>query len=180
MIETISVFILGIGSLGTLVGALFVYKTLKAGHDWNRRKYAADFLQNWDLRSANYTRAIQEKFPHIRDIDRTTGKGNEITKEMAKKIYTCEPVDKENWELRFHIIEFLNFLEDVALAYNHNVADREMLLVSIKDTTIRWSDALRNFMEIVEECDGTQPWRTFIDLINEWKSTKVRYRKPTA
>jgi len=180
MIETISLVVLAIGSIGTLIGSWYVFKTLKADHDWNRRKYAADFLNTWDIRAGAHFRAIEDRFPHLRDIDRTTGKTNEITREIAKQIYTCDPSDKDSWDLRFHIIELLNFLEDVTLAYAHNVADKEMLLSSVRNATIRWHDVLRNFVEIVELCEGNQPWTVFTSVVEDWKRVEAPKRKPTA
>jgi len=169
-----------IGAIGTLIGAWFVYRALIANHDWNRRHYALEITNHWNDLTADHAKAIEQAFPHIRDVDRTTGKTNEITKEKAREIYTCIPTNKDCWDLRFDIVELMNHLEFVITAYSQNVADREIIFTAFRGPLTKWHDILKNFLEIVEECEGYQPWEPFIDHIAEWNSPKPRKRKRTA
>ena len=180
MFEYISLSILALGSVGTLIGAWYVYKTLRANHDWQRRQYAIDIFREWNANTAKHAQAIERAFPHIRDVDRTTGKSNEITKEQAKRIYTCDMSDAKNWELRFHIIELLNYLEFVTTAYSHNVADKTIILSSLKNPLVAWHNILKNFIETVNLCEDYKPWQPFSAVVNEWEHPAMEMRKPTA
>ena len=168
-----------VGSLGTLIGVWFAYLALRANHDWNRRHYAVEIIRCWNDITADHAKAIEETFPHIRDIDLSTGKTTEITKEKAREIYTCNP-DNKNWAIRFHIIELLNHFEFVITAYSHQVADRGVILVGLRDPLSKWHDILKNFLEIVEQCEGYQPWQSFMDQIADWNAPKRQQRKKTA
>ena len=169
-----------IGATGTLTGAWLAYRALVSNHDWNRRHYALEIIRNWNDLTADHAKAIEEAFPHIRDIDKTTLKTTELTKEKAKEIYTCSRDNKECWDLRFNIIELLNHLEFVISAYAEQVADREILLGSLRGPLCKWHDILKNFLDVVEQCEGYQPWKPFIDHIADWNAAKTKPRKKTA
>jgi len=180
MVENISLIVLATGYIGTLIGGWYAFVTLKANHDWQRRQYAMEIFRGWNDNTADHAQAIENAFPHIRDVDRTTGKVNEITKEHAKRIYTCDFGDTKNWQLRFHIIELLNYLEFVAVAYSQGVADKQIILDSLKSPLIKWHDILKNFIETVSLCEGYEPWKPYIDVVAEWQQPKTKERKPTA
>jgi len=169
-----------IGSFGTLIGIWFVYHTLVADHDWRRREYSINLLIHWNDYTADHAKMIEEAFPHIRDVDHTTGEVNELTREQAKQIYTCGPDNKNYWDLRFHIVELLNHLEAIVTAYNNQVADRLIITKSIKEPLTTWLDILKNFLTVVEECEGYQPWLPFIETVSGWERPKQEKRKPTA
>ncbi len=178
--QTCLMIITAIGSLGTLIGALMIYNTLKADHDWRRRKHAIDILGKWNDYTADHAKAIEEIFPHIRDVDIRTGCRSELTRDQAKIIYTCNPDDKKNWGLRFHIVELLNHLEGITTAYNHKVADCEIIHKAMKDAMTVWITILKNFLDVVAECEGFQPWQPLIDTIDKWKIQINNGRKQTA
>jgi hypothetical protein len=177
MIEIIT----AIGSVGTLVGAWLVYRTLQANHDWQRRQYAIDIVRDWNKNTNGHSFAIEDAFPGIRDIDKTTGKVNEISKERAKKIYVSNPTtDKADFELRFHIIQLLNYLEYVVTAYNSKVADEAVIVEAMKNPIVRWVIILNNFLDVVEMCEGYQPWGPLRATVKDWEHELVVRRQLTA
>jgi hypothetical protein len=170
-----------IGSLGTLVSAWLILLTLKSNHDWQRRQYALDLLRDWNANTNDHSQAIEKAFPGIRDVDKTTGKVTEISKERAKKIYTSDPVKDENdFLLRFHIIQLLNYLEFVVASYNVNVADEEVIMSTMKNPIVRWATILNNFLDVVEMCEGYQPWGPLRKAIKDWEHVPSQRRLPTA
>ena len=178
--DTILRIVTAICAIGGLTGVWLAFRTLKANHDWQRRQYAMGIFRDWNDLTADHARAIEEAFPHIRDVDRTTGKRNEITKEKAKEIYTCSPDNKACWDLRFNIIELLNHLEFMATAYSQQVADHTIIVDAFKEPLTRWHDILKNFLEVVEQCEGYRPWNLLEEQVAEWQSVTAKHRKKTA
>ncbi len=170
-----------IGAMGTLISAWLILQTLKSNHDWQRRQYALDLLRDWNANTNDHSQAIETAFPGIRDVDKTTGKVNEISKDRAKKIYISDPhKDSNDFLLRFHIIQLLNYLEFVVAAYNVNVADEEVILSTMKNPIIRWATILNNFLDVVEMCEGYQPWGPLRTAVKDWEHEAVSRRQPTA
>jgi hypothetical protein len=178
--QTILLIITAVGSVGTLIGAIFVVITLRADHDWRRRQYAAELLNHWNDITADHSKAIEETFPHLRDVDKTTNQVNELTREISKKICACRPDEKEYWNVKFHIFELLNHLECVVSAYNHQVADSIMINTCLKEPILVWMKIFKNFLDVVAECEGFQPWQQLIEQSNEWKRTPGKKRKSTS
>ncbi len=180
MIEILATWIFAIGAIGTLVGAFLVYKTLASNHDWQRREYALTILRDWNMYTSKHWQVIEQVFPHLRDVDRTSGKITELTKQQAKNIYTCEPSNDEYWKLRYHLVEMLNHLEYVAMSYKQNVSDHEIIETCLKDAMIKYHEILKNLIEVVEICEGYLPWAPYTKLVESWKATYNPSRSKTA
>ena len=178
--EILLLWITLVGVIGTLIGAFLVYKTLTSNHDWQRREYALNVIKDWNKNTSEHWQAVEKKFPHLRDVDRTGGKVTELTKQQAKDIYTCEPSDLDCWQLRYHLVELLNYLEYVALSYNQNVSDQDIIETCVKDAMIKYHDILKNVIEIVEMCEGYLPWEPYTKLVENWKTKYYPSRSKTA
>lgn len=178
--EIVWTWIIAVGAIGTLIGAFLVYRTLKCNHDWQRREYAINLIRDWNIHTSKHWQVLEGVFPHLRDVDRTGGTVTEITKQQAKDIYTCEPDNTRYWELRYHLVEMLNYLEYVSMSYEQKVADQEIVETSLKDIMIKYYDILKNLIDVVETCEGYLPWEPYTALIGKWKSASVITRKPTA
>jgi len=178
--EIISICILAVGAIGTLIAAFLVYRTLKSNHDWQRREYALNIVRDWNINTSAHWQALERVFPHLRDVDRTGGIVTELTKQQAKEIYTCDPDDKMNWDLRYHVIELLNYLEFVSMVYIQKVADKEIIETCLKDAMIKYYDILKNVIDVVETCEGYLPWTPYSTLVGKLRSASPIIRKPTA
>ncbi len=178
--EIISTSILAAGTIGTLIAASFVDRTLKSNHDWQRREYAQNIIRDWNANTSKHWQALEDVFPHLRDVDVTSGKVTELTKQQAKEIYTCEKTDEINWNLRYHIVELLNYLEFVSMSYTQQVADNYIIETCVRDTMTKYYDLLKNVIEVIEVCEGYQPWKPYVDLVSKWKSVRTSERNPTA
>ena len=172
--------ILAIGSIGTLIGAFYVYRTMKADHDWRRRQYALDLSKEWNPNTAHHWREIENIFPHLRDVDKTSGEITELTKTQAKELYTCSAEDNGKWTVRFHLIELINYYDHLAMAYTNNVGDQQIMEDAFKAPMIKAHDILKNFIEVVETCEGYLPWGPYIQVVEEWKSVDKQHRAKTA
>ena len=178
--QIISTTLMGIGIIGTVIGIWFVYTTLRANHDWQRREYAMNIIRDWNVNTARHWEAIEDVFPHLRDVDRTGGQVTELTKQETKEIYTCDPDNEKYWKVRFHLVELMNYSDFIASAYLQQVADKQIVIENVMDPLIKWYDILKNFIEAVEICEGYQPWPQYVHVVSEWQSVRPKHRKPTA
>ncbi len=172
--------IIAVGAGGTLIGAFLVYKTLVSNHDWQRREYALNLVKEWNENTSGHWQAIENKYPHLRDVDRTGGEVTELTKQQAKDIYTCEPSDEECWKIRYHFIELLNYLEYVGMSYTQNVSDHKIIEACLKDAMIKYHDILINVIDVIDTCEGYLSWEPYIKLVENWKTTYYPSREKTA
>ena len=163
-----------IGAFGTLLGAWIVYRTLRADHEWRRRENAIMFLRKWNDDTADHAKAIEEVFPHLRDVDHNSGAVTELTQEQARQIYTCGPENRKYWELRFHIVELLNHLEAITTAYDNQVVDRKIVRPVMSGPLFTWCTILKNFLKVVEDCEGVQPWQPLLTTVESWGQNKTR------
>ena len=178
--EAFSTWIIAGGVVGTLVGAVLVYRTLVSNHDWKRREYAMNIIGDWNNNTTEHWQIIEPVFPHLRDVDRTSGEITELTKQQAKDIYTCEPSNNKYWELRYHIVEMLNYLEYVGMSYSQNVADQYIIESCLKEAMIKYYDIFKNLIEVVEICEGYSPWEPYTKLVESWKMKASPSRRKTA
>jgi hypothetical protein len=167
-----------IGVAVAVVGVFLSYWALRANHDWNRRQFAATMAAEWNLRTASHRQAIERTMPGLVDVD-LTGKLVELTKERAYVIYTSK-ADSDDWLLRFHFIELLNYFEFVATVYEHMVADRRMIEEGFKTPLLTWYDVLKNFISVFEARRGEQPgeaWAPYQRVVSEWNSSGLPRRQ---
>jgi len=184
MVETLQVIAWVAGSLGALVtgcSAFLAYRSLQrqqisfqADHDRSKRALGVNLILQWNASTLSHRRAIEKTFPGL--IDRQDGKIVELTKQQAQEIYTAQP-GSDHFELRFHLIELLNFFEAVAVAYQHGVADQVLIDQCFKGTLLNYHGALHNFMKAVEKSRGYNAWAPYENLINNWNAND-KTRRP--
>jgi hypothetical protein len=169
-----------IGIFVAALAAILIYLTLRANHDWNRRQFAIKMIENWNKATSEHRRAIEKSIPGLVDVDKKSHKVIELTMERATQIYLSKPGDNVDWELRFHMIELLNYFEFVATAYLNHVGDRKIIEESFKDTLINQETIYKNFVKVVGENRGYEPWKPYTDLVNRWKTVHRWLRRKTA
>ena len=163
----------------TAIGVFLAFWTLKANHNWNRRHYALNMTMKWNSETLVHRKAIEKVMPGLIDVDKQSRQITELSKERATQIYLSDPQkqdQRDDWELRFHFLELLNFFEDISIAYLHCVADQKIIEEAFKSVLIRWYDILLPFMTIVKENRGYDPWSPYTDVIHRWKRPRRRLR----
>ena len=131
-----------ITAIASSVGAcslLVIIWQVKVNHDKSRREKALDILEQWDrIRTPNSFRYERLMFAlSSPDVERIQ-KGHSITisKELAHEyLADLQPNDNGEYvitvgkalEIRGTLLTLLNTIENVALAYKHQVADRYIL-----------------------------------------------------
>jgi hypothetical protein len=158
------------GIIVTAIGVTVAYSALRANHDWNRRSAAAELLEQWNVRTGPHRKAIERMRPGLLDV--VNGQLTQLTIPEAEEVYKSQPEDP-NWELRFHIIELLNYFEYIAAVYRGAVADARMVEASFKRPILRYHDVLlENFIAVFKRERGMgqdeKPWGPFHDMVAEW------------
>lgn len=112
---------------------------------------------------------IEAHYPRLLDVDTKSYLNSEISKQAAVEIYLSRRENEQGlWELRFHLIQLLNYFEMVASAYNNDVADKKMIEDSFKRVMIRYHEVLKNFIDIVIVHRHGNPWQPYSELVNKW------------
>jgi len=166
------------GPIATALGVFVAIWALRANHDWNRRNFTAALIGQWNEKTSIHRQAIEKIKPGLVDLNKKWTPV-EITKAEAENIYTAK-AGTDEWLLRFHFIELLNYFETIASAYNNKVADQIMIEESMKGVLVRWHDILVNYIHAVEAHRGYQPWSPFLTVIDEWKKKTSKPRRPAA
>lgn len=156
------------GTVATAFGVIVAYRALRANHDWNRRQYAAKLIEDWNSQTLIHRKAVEALLPGLIDVDKQSKEIAEITHQLALQIYSSKP-GQQYWDLKFHLIELLNYFELVSASYINRVADEAMLRDSFKQPLEHWHQAVQNFIRIVAENRGLNPWKPYTDLVANWK-----------
>jgi hypothetical protein len=84
---------------------------------------------------------------------------------------------REDAELRSHIIELLNVFEAIATAFRHHAVDRAMVEEQFRATLVRWKNILDPFIKIAwenyRESEGL-PWEPYAELVDSYWLKKPR------
>lgn len=167
-----------IGNILTIVGwaftittILLAYKSLKANHRtletnqaWNRKHYALQMLVSWNQHTIEHRQAIEAWKPGLINASRKRGKVV-FSDEEAAALYTSKSA--ESASVRLHIVQLLNYLEYVAVAYEENIAEQSVIEDSFKDIMLAYYDALTPYLKHAEE-HGRQPWQLFVKTMLSW------------
>lgn len=175
--ETIKILIQILGFGASAIGLFLAYKTLKANHEWNRRQFAAQLLEKWSSQSVIHRKAIEKHYPGLYDHQKDDAL-KVLIPEQCEEIYKSTSSNEELWNLRFHLIELLNYFEYIAVSYNNNVGDREMIEKSFKCTLIKWNHLLTHFVATVKNHRKYNPWQPFTALANFWEHGKPEGKPP--
>lgn len=161
----------------TALSVLVVVWQVKVNFDRSRRERALDVLNRWDNYVDENTWRFSKLMSELPSVDvEKIYKGHPIliSKELADEFYPERqrnedsslhlPADQTR-KIRLCMVHLLNGIEDIALAYKHGVADKEIL-----------HDAYYNFLiekEFLKDCrkfmkhfgDGAWPVLNELDAL---------------
>jgi hypothetical protein len=76
--------------------------------------------------------------------------------------------ERERAEINASILALLNYFEYVSAAYYNNVVNKEVITEAFKDSMIRWSKCLVQYVNYMSTSDPPA-WRSFTKLVEHWK-----------
>lgn len=157
-----------VGTVLTAFSILVVSWRLYIDSSWNRRLFATNMIKEWNDSVRKHIMIIEKKYPHIVHKNPSTNQLEPIPKLDVKAIYETNASDPELWELRENIIELLNDLEFISIAWSRRVADRIIIYKSFKWQLVNWYKALKPFMEMTKSGRGEHPWSPFQEVVEHW------------
>lgn len=182
--ESFPAWVSAIASSISALSLMLIIWQVKVNHDKSRREKALDILRQWDeIRTPNAFRYERLMFslaaPDVELVQK--GQSITITKDLASAhLPELKADDSGNFvigieqvlEIRVALLTLLNTIENVALAYKHHVADREILDDAYYNVLIE-KEFLRkcgNFMEHF----GAGAWPSVTELPKIMKAPKIR------
>lgn len=175
--------ITAVGSVSTAVGVFLALLTIRNAHEWNRRHYTIEVLENWNECARKHLIVLEKQFPDffaVPDfiinpdlmgswcIDE-----NQAKQLLAVKSERQEP-DHTELDIRGHIIELLNYFEGIASAYEQHVVDREAIEDSVGTIILDVCVYFQPFIEEMRKINRRDPWPPLSRVVELWLIEETR------
>jgi hypothetical protein len=152
-------------------GSVFVAAwSLMKNQQWNRKHYSCKLGDIWNSQALKHREVIDNKYKCFQS--NLLKLESPINIEEALKIHLSIESTDEYWNIKYHIIHLLNFLEDIAIAYSLKVADKKVIKLSYKTSMIRWYEILKVYICIFRFITNSEAWMPFTDLIYRWDKNR--------
>jgi transcriptional regulator with XRE-family HTH domain len=144
-----------------------------------RKERALQLACEWAAMTAEHRAAIEERMPgsvaHDKPVVRSW-----LTPKRAERIYRSrlgQKSQREDAELRLHILELLNVFETIATTFRHHAVGRAMVEEQFRATLVRWKNILAPFIKVAwdnyRESEGL-PWEPYVELVDSYWLKKPR------
>src|SRR5262249_35499118 len=138
---------------------------------WKRQDLAIQLLRDWDEKTTAHRAKIDRLQAKLEGI-KVAARMPPIKKELADKLWQQQGYDDGNQEeearfqLRSELISLLNYFDSVAVAYNTQAANQQLIAYSLKDSLLRWQGRLRAFTNAAKEAEGgNEVWEAYDHLM---------------
>lgn len=152
-------------------------KSIINDHEWRRRHYTSEILIDWNNSARPHIAYLSRKYPEFQSVPDFIGERKikstwGISVSEAEKIFHGRDLDAQ--ETRDHLIELMNYLEGIAVAWEKNVVDRDFIRdscgVAILDTCTFFSQ----FILTMTENRRREPWPPLSRVVNVWEAEDLR------
>lgn len=171
------------GIVVTAIGVYLAFATLRASHEWNRRHYTVEMAAAWNHEArallANLTMHFPEFFqvPDFISDDRQRDQWC-IDEDMAERlVFSKSPndnIDEETIEIRDNLVPLFNHFESIAIAYQLNVIDRDVIFESFGAVLLDTWIFFGPFVDKMREVNRRDPWPPLTELIHAWEGEEKR------
>jgi hypothetical protein len=158
------------------------YETLHADHEWKRRQYTAELMSHWNERARPDIEFLEHHFASYypvpdfsRDLSKDTGEFKwHMDADYAKTIVNsvknlahekAKPIDSE---IRDRLVRLFNYFEDVSVAYELGVIEREPIAESFGSVMIEIYLYYEPFVVEMGKLLYRQPWPPFSRIVELW------------
>jgi len=150
-----------------VIGAIIAFKQIQDQHELYRREKALSY-------SSLYRPEIQEIKKKLNvNFDIGSREGPIPKEEFEEKL-------KENQELGSYLSAYLNYYENISLAYFYNLADEDVLFHLISGSLIDSRKKLMNYIDFRREQTKIPELYTNLEKLSErWEGMKGDCRKST-
>lgn len=172
-----------VGSVSTAVGVFLAFLALRNTHEWNRRSYTAEFLDDWNESARKHLAVLERQFPELfavpdfitnPDLRNSWCLDQTIAEQLVKP--ESEPVGSIPDEpgIRGHLIALFNYFERIAIAYELHVVDREAIGDSVGTVILDVCVYFQPFIEEMRKINRRDPWPPLSRVVELWLTEEIR------
>lgn len=150
-----------------------------------RRQYAVQMIGRWNAIGLPAQQKIAKTFP----FNKRTRK-REMSDDQAERIYDSDgewivraksqrsqKEIKKDLAMRKTFVQLLNHIEQIATAYNKEVADRDVIHVDFIEVALEWYEFLRPFRAASKDRWERDRWPAIRDAKSLWEKELNRRRR---
>jgi hypothetical protein len=166
-----------VGSVATAVGIFLALISLRDTHEWNRRHFTIELLDNWNESAREHLSVLENQFPGFFPVPDFITNPDLMTlwcldQNMAKQLVKVksERQDPDDTDLivRRHIVELLNYFEGIASAYEQYVVDRTAIEDSVGTVILDFWVYFQPFIEEMRKINRRDPWPPLSRVVDLW------------
>lgn len=151
-----------IGAVSLLIAAtsgLLAFRTLRATHDWNRRKAAQDatLLLNDRVKDR---KLLKEHLDYVSSF------------EPIPLAELCKALDAHP-DVRIAVHDLLNYFEMLARGVQQNVYDEEVIRTAFEGSMSRAVSRFGPYIQSKHAPALPKAWEQLVYVVNEWKRTQT-------
>ena len=163
----------------SLVVALY---GIRQQHEWNRREQALAIVSKFNTEMRPHKEAIFLAFPGINDAQNNQIPTQEecvtIIKARARAVKIVRNADA--FDLRDHVLSVLNYFENLTIAWEYHIGDREIIEEATAPVILRWHKVFEPCMSEMNKEVGEEVWPSLQRVVTEWKGKRAKRPKTIA
>ena len=172
-----------VSSVSTAVGVLLALLTLRHTHEWNRRHYTVEFLDDWNESARRHLTVLEKQFPEffaVPDFIKDPNLMNSwrLDQDRAKQLVEVklelQGSDPNELGVRGHLLELLNYFEGIATAYEQHVVDRAAIEESVGTIILDVCVYFQPFIEEMRKVNRRDPWPPLSRVVELWLTEATR------
>ena len=172
-----------VGSVSTAVGVFLAFFALRNTHEWYRRNYTAEFLDDWNESARKHLAILERQFPEFfavpdfitnPDLRNSWCLDQTIAEQLVKIV--CKPVESisDDLGIRGHLIALFNYFEGIAIAYELHVVDRAVIVDSVGTVILDACVYFQPFIEEMRKINRRDPWPPLSRVVELWLTEATR------
>ena len=156
-----------VGSVSTAIGVFLAFSALRNTHEWNRRNYTAEFLDDWNENASNHLAILAREFPKFfavpdfitnPDLRNSWCLDQARAEQLVKLESEADRPTSNELGVREHLIALFNYFEGIAVAYELHVVDRAVIEDSVSTVILDACVYFQPFIEEMRKINRRDPW----------------------
>jgi hypothetical protein len=166
-----------VGSVATAIGVFLAFLALRNTHEWNRRNYTAEFLDDWNENASQRLAILAREFPKffaVPDFITNPGLRNSWCLDQARAEQLVKLESEQDRPtcnelgVREHLIALFNYFEGIAIAYELHVVDRAVIEDSVSTVILDTCVYFQPFIDEMRKINRRDPWPPLSRVVERW------------